>query len=202
MTLFEFLQCRYDGASTRSRTNARERESLRIDDQGAGDSFPEFCLITITSVRSSRTSLALELQNVPWNAFVEQKAEVLIGRWEDTSTGRNLTVNVRISDTTKLRRLAHAIRNVTGRGRRYGERNWKWMSRRTADSLERLANYLMDFRKHERRKSTSKVTGGGMDRDKSVPNSGTGKAGKVIASFLGGIVSDECDIFQILENLT
>ena len=49
-----------------------------------------------------------------------------------------------------LRKLAQAFRRIVGRDRTYSNRNWKWVCRRTADSIDRLADRLMEYRRLRR----------------------------------------------------
>ncbi len=49
-----------------------------------------------------------------------------------------------------LRTLAKAFRRIVGRGGRYPVPNWKWICLRTADSLDRLADRLMEYRRIRR----------------------------------------------------
>ena len=78
-------------------------------------------------------------------------AEDLGGKWQEIPTGRVLTISMDVKSSPTLRELAKAIRSVTGRGQRYDDSNWKWITRRTADSLERFAQQLRTFRRNARR---------------------------------------------------
>ena len=147
MKLYEFLLLQYCQQCSPSTVSSFGTDSLRIDDRGQHDVYPGFCEIMMSHDKANADQLILKLENVPWGEQVEAWAQKYDGKWEGTRTGRNLTVSVRLNEVTQLRRLANSIRNVTGRGRRYGEPSWKWMTERTAKSLERLANHLMEYRK-------------------------------------------------------
>jgi hypothetical protein len=60
----------------------------------------------------------------------------------DTDLGRSLTICMDAESVPGIRELAKAIRRVCGRGQRYADRNWKWITRRTADSLDQFARQL------------------------------------------------------------
>ena len=76
------------------------------------------------------------------NDNVKELAAELDGTWAQNRSGERLTLELSVSQSTAISDLAVAIRNVVGRGRRYDDPNWKWIARRTAKSLERLAKVL------------------------------------------------------------
>ena len=52
---------------------------------------------------------------------------------------------------TLIRELANQYRRTVGRGAAwYDDRNWKWICRRTGESLDRLATNITEFRKFRR----------------------------------------------------
>ena len=100
------------------------------------------------------------LSNIPWNEDVVALATELNGKWSEAASGRSLTLEMDATSAPKIRKLAEAIRKVTGRGRRYDNCNWKWITRRTAASLQRFADSLQQYRHmHRSSRPTSRVTG-------------------------------------------
>jgi hypothetical protein len=60
-------------------------------------------------------------------------------------------IHVRPKDAPPfLRKLARAVRRVTAKGQSYPDPNWKWLADRTADSLERFAQHVDEFRRSAR----------------------------------------------------
>ena len=149
MTLFQFLGNAYQ--------HGRPNPPIRIDDRAAVDVYPGFCSIVVRECTYGADHFELVLNSVPWDEHVEALVDEMGGEWSGTSTARTLTVSVSIKNITAIRKLAQVIRKVAGRGRCYSDRNWKWVTRRTADSLQRFADLLKGYR-HAGRVSIGKHT--------------------------------------------
>jgi hypothetical protein len=89
----------------------------------------------------------LTLENIPWDDLVQKVAEELGGEWSELHTGRCLALKMAANGVTKIRKLSEAIRKVTGRGRRYCNSNWKWITGRASHSLDEFADLLMNYRR-------------------------------------------------------
>jgi hypothetical protein len=149
MTLFQFLQQHYStGGDTDGLT-------IRVDDQRATDKSASFCTVLVRLSQPESNDFQLILLQVPWDEHVEARVDELDGKWSGTSTSRTLTLSLTITSIGDIRKIAEAIRKVAGRGRRYSDRNWKWVTRRTADSLQLFADRLKDYRHLNRRRSAS-----------------------------------------------
>jgi hypothetical protein len=142
MTVFEFLSRWYKPAGPDL--------VLRIDDRTVGDKSPDFCAISLHMKQDDSDAFDLVLNHVPWDEHVESAAAALNGVWSGNVSARTLTLPLTITNIALLRKLAEAIRKVAGRGRRYSNPNWKWTTRRASASLQTLADWLMDYRKHTR----------------------------------------------------
>ena len=142
MTLHDFLRQEhgYSAGSADSKPFV-----LRIDDKQNDDLSDGFCYITVTVPGRDRDVFSLDLSNIPWNEDVVALATELNGEWSETPSGRCLTLEMDAKSAPRIRKLAEAIRKVTGRGRRYDNCNWKWITRRTATSLKRLADHLREY---------------------------------------------------------
>jgi hypothetical protein len=143
MSLYEFLQDRYDPPQGR---RAEGSTSIRIDDRNSRDVCKSFCSITVEPCNEDEKRFTLTFHNIPCNEYVEEVVADCGGEWLDLPTGRRLTLKMSVSSVTSIRRLAHAIRKIPGRGRRYGDSNWKWMCPRTANSLDHFADLLIEYR--------------------------------------------------------
>lgn len=119
---------------------------IRVDDRDS-DSYLGFCNIHLKLSDPNADQFVLTLDNVPFDDDVKAVAAELDGIWHSSRTGERLTLNLSASDSTGIRQLAKAIRQLVGRGRRYLDPNWKWIVPRTARSLERLAKVLPKSRK-------------------------------------------------------
>ena len=151
MTLQELMIEAYGDRGPDRHDRSRGRKEFSIDDQNEKDMPQAFCDITITLPDSESNDFRLTLYPVPWDEDVETLVDALGGEWQDHSTGRLLEVPMTIRSVPDIRRLARAIRKVTGRGKRYVNANWKWSTRRTADSLDRFARLLVEWNRSGRR---------------------------------------------------
>ena len=142
MTLLQFLDGHYRSSGT--------DRSFCVDDQSSSDKSPSFCNLIIQVGDPDAEAFDLILEHVPWDEHVEDLVEEMGGEWSGTSTVRTLTLSLTITTITGIRKLAQAIRKVAGRGRRYSDPNWKWVTRRTAKSLQVLADRLIEYRRARR----------------------------------------------------
>jgi hypothetical protein len=115
---------------------------IRVDDRDNKDSYPGFCDIHLKMSDPEADEFTLILDNIPFDDEVKAVATALNGIWQSTRTGERLTLNLSASFSDDIGKLAKVTRNVVGRGRKYLDPNWKWIARRTAISLERLAGTL------------------------------------------------------------
>ena len=145
MNLLSFLQTAY-GSGMSLQTGSEEVTKIEIDDKSENDRCEAFCRIKVV-LPSGGDDFQLELLRPPWDARVEGLVEEVEGECESTPLGRLLTVDLSVTQVSVIRRLAKEIRQVVGRGRRYDERNWKWICPRTADSIDQLASVIMDYRR-------------------------------------------------------
>ena len=142
MNLYDFLKRAYEhpvGYTTNTTS------PIRIDDQSKTDVYRSFCCISVTVPERDKDIFVLNLSNVPWNEHVEALVTELNGVWSQLSSGRCFRLEMSVKKISKIRKLAEAIRKVSGRGRRYIDCNWKWMCPRTAASLNQFADQLKEY---------------------------------------------------------
>lgn len=120
--------------------------NIQLDDQTNDDCYPGFCNIHLKMPDPNSTEFILTLSNVPVDDHVKELALELNGTFESTRYGERLTLALLASQTKAISDLADGIRNVVAKGRHYDDPNWKWIARRTAKSLERLARLLSQAR--------------------------------------------------------
>lgn len=124
-------------------------QSLKIDDQTSSDTYRGFCQIHAVFPDPEAATLTLELRNAPHGPEVRELVEKAGGQLKPGCPAATIAITIGPRDAPLVRRLAKAIRRVTGRGRRYPDPNWKWLVRRTAASLEGLANRLASYRRDD-----------------------------------------------------
>lgn len=120
---------------------------IRVDDRDGDDIYPGFCDIYLKMSDPNAEEFELILDNVPFDDEVKRVGSDLDGTWQTTRTGERLVLTLPVTDSGGIAWLAEAIRQVVGRGKRYPDRNWKWIAPRTAKSLERL---VREFGKSKR----------------------------------------------------
>ena len=147
MNLYEYLQDAYEHPVAHQPATAVASRKIRIDDRNGDDVYIGYCDIFVTANGKPADTFFLSLQNVPWNQQLEDLAAGLFGTWQETKLGRTLTLQLNHRSSPDIRDLAQAIRKVTGRGQQYDDRNWKWITRRTASSLDRFARHLREYRR-------------------------------------------------------
>jgi len=124
---------------------------IRIDDRRSTDVSPDFCHLSVLIQDTVAPRFTLYLKNPPLDDDISE----LICDKDGKITGVRPELGVEIPLLTTevgfLRELARAFRRIVGRGRTYPNANWKWVCRRTANSLDRLADRLTEYRKLRRR---------------------------------------------------
>lgn len=142
MQLPEFL-CQKYGRKVPLKPN--EKVSIAVDDRDKDDVYQGFCSICIDAESPVTDMLQLQLDYPPVDEDVQVTVNEAEGTWK--MDGVHLTLPITYKSAPMLRKLAKTIRRVVGRGKKYSERNWKWIAPRTANSLERLAGYLAEYRR-------------------------------------------------------
>lgn len=97
--------------------------------------------------KKAGNSFTLHLINPPLDDAVIELVEYEGGRINRAYPEMYISIRLAVAEVTFLRKLATASRRVPGKGRRYSVANWKWVAPRTADSLNRLGDHLMEYRR-------------------------------------------------------
>jgi hypothetical protein len=137
-----FLQA-YDGFADRRFKNQASGAPIRIDDRTASDCSNTFCTMFARIVGPNR--LKLSIQNLPIDETVSKCLKGLGATNAGLASDGDWEILLGLNSAKKIRQLATAVRRVAGRGRRYGNRNWKWICPRASGSLNRLADVLEEY---------------------------------------------------------
>ena len=171
---------------------------VRIDDRRPADVSPDFCSRSVLIQDEAVSRFTLYLKNPP----LDDEITELICDKDGTITGSRPELHVEIPLLTKevgfLRELARAFRRIVGRGRTYPNANWWWVCPRTAKSLDRLADRLMEYRKLRRHTPWSLFAS---SSSADAPSSaGSGSAGDCprVGTTTNSNQADEEDIFHLL----
>ena len=143
--LRDYLLDAYEFADLRRRNRAVD-VSIRIDDQSGQDVVSCFCSMAVRVPDSSEDALVLTIQQMPLTEQSRSLIEDQGGNIREFAGGYAAELTLSVKSVTFIRKLARAIGQTTGRGKRYANPNWKWICPRTAASLERFATVLMSYR--------------------------------------------------------
>ena len=193
--LARFLGESYQNLHGEHPTGSVDVPSIRIDDRGRDDISSGFCRMSVLIADKSNDGFTLYL----WNPPLDDEVAELIETHGGKVTGSRPEVEVEIALLTKevalIRTLAKAFRRIVGRGGRYPVPNWKWICPRTADSLDRLADRLMEYRRirrHEPWRLRSAPSTAATNHD----SGGKAASAATVAKFSHS--EDEEDIFKLL----
>ena len=115
---------------------------IKIDDRDSQDVLSSFCTMTVRVPDSSEGTLILSIQHIPLTGESRSLIEDGGGNIRALPDGYVAEIKLKVKSVTFIRKLARAIRQTIGRGKRYHNPNWKWICPRTAASLERFATVL------------------------------------------------------------
>jgi hypothetical protein len=142
--LRDYLLDAYESADPRRRNRAIDA-SIKIDDRDGQDVVASFCTMTVRVPDSSEGTLILSILDIPLSAESRSLIEDEGGNVREFARGYAAEITLSVNSVTFIRKLARAIRQTTGRGKRYERANWKWICPRTAASLERFAAMLKTY---------------------------------------------------------
>lgn len=148
-----FLQESYPDSRDEGPTSLSGLFEIRIDDYRPTDTSPYFCSLWISIQNREASRLTLHLKNPPLDDEVTRLIRAKKGKMTGLPPNLYVEIPVLTTDGAFLRELAKAVRRIVGRGRSYVNSNWKWISPRTAASLERLADRLLEYRRLRRQPS-------------------------------------------------
>ncbi len=122
---------------------------FKLDDRQRYDVASDFCDMTLT-VEADVSQFTLTLFPVPTSAGLLELVKELDGEIVQRRDNTRIVLKLGINKVTQLRELAKETRRITGRGKTYLNSNWKWICPRTANSLDRFATNLTEFRRARR----------------------------------------------------
>ncbi len=145
MKLSEYLEREY----TKVRRPGGE-DWLVVDDETGRDVPGYHCPMRVQVLNDKEFTLAL------LNCFVHpallDRLKSLGAKIIDDRGIREATLKFRTNQVKEIRDLATAIRGIYYQGEEYQRKIWPWSCPRTADSIDRLADFIMEYRrtgKHE-----------------------------------------------------
>ena len=196
--LAAFLHESYHGPRAKCPRSDSGPFAIKVDDQVASDVGAYFCTLTVNIQDSQSSRFTLHMTNPPLDddtgALISDKGGTITG----PDTELQVEIPLLITDVGYLRKLAHAVRRIVGRGRTYPNRNWKWVCRRTADSLDRLADRLMEYRRLRRHTPARLAIASSMAVTRCSVGSGSAKKGSTGAATVASAQTDEEDLFRLL----
>jgi hypothetical protein len=151
LALRRFLFERYNGFGDKRIRNVTLDRAIKIDDQSNDDRHDAFCGIFVSVHDADRFTLSLT-NNCPLNDGIVADVTTRGGQVRRESYP-SLDVELSADDPVFVHGLAGSIRQLVAPGRRYATPNWKWVCPRTADSLDRFAHALCEYRQRFKKSS-------------------------------------------------
>ena len=148
-----FLQESYPDSRGEYPTPSSGLFTIRTDDRRPSDVSPYFCSLSISIQDTEASRLTLYLKNPPLNDEITELIRAKKGKTTGLPPDLHVEIPVLTIDGGFLRELAQEFRRVVGRGQTYPNSNWKWICPRTAASLDRLADRLLEYRRLRRQAS-------------------------------------------------
>jgi len=144
--LRDYLLEAYGGFADRRFKDPALDRPIKVDDRSPREVSQSFCSISVSVPDRHAQDLILRLHNVPPCPEAVALVEGLGGAVHTSRFGTSVTLPLKSSQGPAIAKLARSIGAVVNPGRRYDDPNLKWICRRTAASLEQLAEHLKLFR--------------------------------------------------------
>jgi hypothetical protein len=144
LQLFEHLLESYGGFADRRNKFTGPNRPIRVDDRTETDRCHNFCSMFVEL--NDALDVVMRIDCLPFDDEVLERLDRFNAEVSELNDGSRVQFLLTPNSSKQLRRLATAVRRVVGRGRRYPERNWKWIAPRTSNSIIRLADALDGFK--------------------------------------------------------
>jgi|GEM_PF-2354241 len=142
----------YDGYADKRIKNRSLDRPIKINDKDSHDVYPHYCSILVRVPDRTGEALTLPLQHCPHNPDLIALVKKHGGTAITSDHGCDIQLNLNANQIGTVTSLANAISEVTKKGSRYPNPNWKWTCPKTVDSLRRLAKVLKDYKVHRSQK--------------------------------------------------
>ena len=145
--LQQHLTEEYRDSYDQNNASRRIGEPIKVDNQNKDDADYLFCKMTVTVSQYDPGMFELKLINAPLDdklrrTIYEGEAKV---NYDERLLRADIFITATIKDAEYLWDLAAAYRSRIARGAKYPDPNWRWVCRRTADSLDRLADCICEL---------------------------------------------------------
>ena len=146
LALRRFLFNSYGGFGDKRVKDINRDYPFKLDDQSPSDKHEHFCGVFARVHGTDHFTLSLT-NHCPLDAEIEAAVTARGGRVTKHDLATALDVDLSVDDVDFVEELGARIRRLVAPGRRYVNPNWKWVCPRTADSLQRFAEALRQYRK-------------------------------------------------------
>lgn len=144
LPLKRFLYAKYGGFGDKRVKDISGDYPFKVDDQSDKDSHDSFCGIFVRVIAKDRFELSLS-NNAPINSTIKSLVQSKGGEVSTFNNKSHIEVELSVTDIEYIRKLSKLIAGLASPGKRYKNRNWKWLCPRTAASLDRLATVLYEY---------------------------------------------------------
>lgn len=146
LLLKHFLYDKYEGFGDKRIKDISRDYPFKVDDQTDKDNHDLFCGIFVSVKEKDRFELSLT-NNAPINTDIENLIKTKAGKAIKTKRASYIEVDLSVEDIKFIKSLSQLIADIVSSGKRYTNRNWKWLCPRTSASLDRLATNLVEYNK-------------------------------------------------------
>lgn len=144
LALKHFLYAKYGGFGDKRIKDISRDYPFKVDDQSNKDAHDWFCGIFVRVIAKDRFELSLS-NNAPINSTIKSLVHSKGGKVSTFDKRSHIEVELSVTDIEFISDLSKLIAGLVSTGKRYKNRNWKWLCPRTAASLDRLATVLSEY---------------------------------------------------------
>ncbi len=144
LALKHFLYTKYGGFGDKRIKDISRDYPFKVDDQSNKDAHDWFCGIFVRVIAKDRFELSLS-NNAPINSTIKSLVHSKGGKASTFDKSSHIEVELSVTDIVFISDLSKLIAGLVSTGKRYKNRNWKWLCPRTAASLDRLATVLSEY---------------------------------------------------------
>jgi len=140
----KYLFDAYGGFGDKRVKDITKDHPFKIDDQDTDDTHEHFCGIFVRVIEGAKFDLHLS-NNAPLNSKIKNMVKAKVGKVQEGKYN-SIEVNLTSKDYDFVSKLADEIEGLVAHGKKYNNRNWKWLCPRTANSLRQFSEVLKKYK--------------------------------------------------------
>jgi hypothetical protein len=145
LRLKRFLFNQYNGFADKRIKDISKDYAFKVDDQSSIDVHDQFCGIFVRVIADNRFMLSVT-NNAPINRSIRVLLKPKKAKISTIENRSSFEIELSVMDIDFIRDLSKEIADLVFPGKKYKDRNWKWLCPRTAGSLKLLADILSKYK--------------------------------------------------------